>query len=72
MDLKAFEAKDKAKILDHGDRSRSSMARFRQRRGRRLLKQIEQPLPEVKAGNEARQTRWKCRICEARASKVPA
>ncbi len=51
VDLKGFESKDKSQILDKalaglldGDISANSRAL--------LLKQIEQPLPEVKAGNE--------------------
>jgi len=51
VDLKSYTSKDKAKILDHaiamildGDVSAATRAN--------LLKQLEQPLPEVKAGKE--------------------
>jgi len=51
VDLKAFDQKDKAKTLDlamaqilNGEVSASTRST--------LLKQIAQPLPEVKAGNE--------------------
>ncbi len=55
VDLKAYDTKDKAKILDQailaildGDVSAATRAN--------LLKQLEQPLPEVKAGNELNDT----------------
>lgn len=51
VELKAFESKDKSKVLDRaisevlaGDISASTRAT--------LLKQLEQPLPEVKSGSE--------------------
>jgi len=51
VDLKGFDQKDKAKLLDHaigeildGDVSQATRTT--------LLKQMNQPLPEVKAGNE--------------------
>jgi hypothetical protein len=51
VDLKTFEQKEKAKVLDvsiaqilNGEISQATRAT--------LLKQIEQPLPEVKAGSD--------------------
>ena len=51
VDLKTFDSKDKAQILD---RSIATILDGEISPGTRamLLKQIEQPLPEVKAGNE--------------------